>query len=97
MTQTQSQSSTPTPPKKKHRIRNILLILFVLLLVFIALLPTLLSFGPGKAFVLSQVNSRSTYQVQVDSLSLGLFSPASRITSKLLRPSISTHVGLLGA
>lgn len=70
-------ADTPTTPRKnKRRWLRIVLGLLVLIVLLVLLAPTLLSTGPGKSFVLGQVNKNLRGRVEADAISVGWFSPA---------------------
>ena len=75
-------ASTPTTTEGKRRphwLRRILItlgVLVLLLIVLVALAPTLVSTGPGTRFVLGFVNSDIPGHISVNKLSVGWFSPA---------------------
>lgn len=78
---TTSPTTSPPNPEKPRRKRHLLrwvlgsgVLLIVGLLVLVLLLPTLLSTGPGNAFVLSQINGSLPGSVQASSISLAWFS-----------------------
>src|SRR5579864_3384937 len=73
----QPEPTEPPPPKKKRRRRWPWVILAVIFLLFLLVLiaPTFVSIGIGKSIVLSQVNSRLNGHLQIESWSLGWFSP----------------------
>jgi hypothetical protein len=62
------------PARKRRMLLWIALAAFVALLLLVALAPSLLSTGPGRRAVLSQVNGRLNGRLDVDRWSLGWFS-----------------------
>lgn len=108
--------TTPTPPtlsnpapRKKRLLKWVLIAAgggVVVLGLGILLLPTLLSTGPGKSFVLGQVNSLLKGRIEIDSWSLGWFSPLSLTGLKVYDdqnrlavavPSVTTGLTVLSA
>lgn len=83
---TSDNAATPKPKKKKRRLLKILATLFILLLVFIALLPTLVSTGFGTGVVLSFVNKGMPGTVEIDDLNVGWFSSTSVNNMRLKDP-----------
>jgi len=61
-------------PKKKRRFLKFALVCFILLIVFVLLLPTIVSSGPGTNFVLSFVNKSIPGKIEIKDLSVGWFS-----------------------
>ena len=76
---TAGKDNTPAPsPQKKHkRWWKILATIVVIVVLLVALAPMLLSTGPGRNFILRQINSRIPGKVLASGLSIGWFSPAS--------------------
>lgn len=63
-----------TPPRTKKRLwLKIAIALLVLIILLVALTPTLLSTGPGTHFVVGRINSGIAGRVAIDDLSLGWF------------------------
>lgn len=83
---TSPKAATPKPKKKKRRLLKVLATLFILLLVFIALLPTLVSTGFGTGMVLSFVNKGMPGTVEIDDLNVGWFSSTSIKSMRLKDP-----------
>jgi len=78
MTTTEQPSATPSPaPRKRRKWWKILLGVMIVLFIIVLLTPALLSTGPGKNFLLDQVNKRVAGTVTADELSIGWFSGAS--------------------
>jgi hypothetical protein len=80
-------------PKKKSLGKKILIGLGVLVgvvVLFVLLLPTLLSTNAGKNFILGYVNDAISGKVEVDSISLGWFSGQSITGVKVVDPSGQT-------
>ncbi|MFN4243562.1 MAG: hypothetical protein ACK4PI_10030 [Tepidisphaerales bacterium] len=71
-----SGASLPPGRRRWRLVAGVLGVAVLLLGLLVALLPTLLSTGPGRNLVLSQVNKLLLGRVQVERLSLGWFSGA---------------------
>jgi hypothetical protein len=68
-------AAQPSPAtKKRRRWPWVLLGIFVLILLFIVLLPTIASTGPVTSIVLGEVNKQINGAVSIDSCSFGWFS-----------------------
>lgn len=76
------QKQIQTPRKRRRWLKWTLAVLIVIILL-IALAPTLLSSGPGTQFVLGQVNSRIAGALAMDDLSLGWFGGQSVVGLRL--------------
>jgi hypothetical protein len=80
-------------PKKKSLVNKILIGLGALVgvvVLFVLLLPTLLSTSPGKNFILGYVNDAIAGKVEVDSISLGWFSGQTITGVKVTDPTGQT-------
>ena len=62
------------PGKKSHWVRRSLLTILALLIVLVALAPTLISTGTGRGMIVSAVNDRIVGKVAMGDLSLSWFS-----------------------
>ncbi len=94
-------------PAKKSRRKKWLIGLggiVVLVVLFVALLPSLLCTGPGVRLIVSQINSRIAGKVKIGNLSVGWLSPLSVSHVTLLDPegtvvvkdaAVKTHLSLL--
>lgn len=101
------EKPTNAPAKKSRRKKWIIVLgsLVVLVILFVALLPSLLCTGPGVRLIVSQINSRIAGKVKIGTLSVGWISPLSVSHLTLLDPegtvvvkdaAIKTHLSLLG-
>ena len=72
---TMPAESPAAPGKKRHWVRRSLLTVLVLLIVIVALLPTLVSTGVGRGMIVSAVNDRILGRIAMQDLSLGWFGP----------------------
>ncbi|HML73311.1 MAG TPA: AsmA family protein [Anaerohalosphaeraceae bacterium] len=76
MEEKKNQSETVTP-KKRSLLKKIIwavCILIAVLILLVALLPTLISTSLGKQIVVSQINNATNGDIQINDLSLGWFS-----------------------
>jgi autotransporter translocation and assembly factor TamB len=76
MEEKKNQSETVTP-KKRSLLKKIIwavCILIAVLILLVALLPTLISTSLGKQIVVSQINNATHGDIQINDLSLGWFS-----------------------
>lgn len=82
MTSHTDDAKSPSPAKPLWKRRKFQLLtaavagLVLLLLLFVLLLPTLLSTAPGRNLIVSQINNAFLGRVQIDRISLGWFSGA---------------------
>ncbi len=68
------QSDAPSPRRKRRRWPWFILALVILLLLAVMLTPAALGTRPGRALIVSQINSRIPGKISLGGLSLGWFS-----------------------
>ena len=74
----ENTTSNPKDAVKKPRRRKWLIVtgvILALIVLLVAIAPSLLCTGPGLRFIVGQVNSRIAGKVKIGSLSIGWFSP----------------------
>jgi hypothetical protein len=65
----------PATPRRKRRWLRALIVVLAIIMVLIAALPTLVSWGLGQGLIRSAINKSINGTVAIDTLSVGWFSP----------------------